>query len=142
MYRVKDYKFSDQPFEGHVSVTLNVQTENLKETFYPGSVKIDMNQPKSDLVMHLLEPQSPDSFLQWGYFAEIFNRTEYIETYALEPLAQQMLKKDPKLKEEFEKKKTADPEFVKKPNEVYRWFYQRSPYFDSRWLLYPVGVQY
>jgi hypothetical protein len=142
MYKINDYKFSNQPFEGHVGVTAKAEARTVKETFYPGAVKIDLDQPKSDLIMHLLEPHSPDSFLQWGYFAEIFNRTEYIETYAMEPLAQEMLRKDPNLASEFEKKKLEDPEFVNQPHEVYRWFYQRSPYFDSRWLLYPVGVQY
>ena len=141
MYRMTEYKFSGQPFEGHVGVSVKVKTEQQEEMFYPGAVKIDLNQPKGDLAMHLLEPLSPDSFLQWGYFAEIFNRTEYIETYALEPLAAQMLK-DPATQQAFDKKKAEDSTFLSRPEKVYRWFYERSPYYDQRWLLYPVAVEY
>jgi hypothetical protein len=141
MHRVTDHKIASQPFEGHFGVTIQSNAEERNETFYPGSVRISLDQSKGDLLMHLLEPLSSDSFLQWGYFSEIYNRTEYIETYVLEPFAEQMLK-DPKIKEAFDKAKAENPNLVNSQDEVYRWFYQRSPYFDSRWLLYPVGIEY
>lgn len=141
MHRITTYKFASQPFEGHVAVTLATVPEERIEKFYAGAVRISLDQPKGDLAMHLLEPLSTDSFLQWGYFAEVFNRTEYIETYILEPLAQEMLK-DPAIKEDFEKAKAQNPDLINNQQEVYRWFYQRSPYYDARWLLYPVGVEY
>ncbi|HYC84517.1 MAG TPA: hypothetical protein VEB86_04810, partial [Chryseosolibacter sp.] len=130
------------PFEGHVGVTVDFSGEKRKETFYPGSARISTDQPLGDLVVYLLEPGSPDSFLQWGFFPEIFNRTEYIEEYAIEPLARRMLAADEKLRAEFEKKKADDPEFVNKPEAVYEWFYSRSPYVDERWMVYPVGIEF
>jgi hypothetical protein len=141
MYRVTDYKFSGAPFEGHFTVSGNLKTEQRKETFYPGSVRIDLDQPLGDLATLLLHPDSPDSFFQWGFFSEIFSRTEYIENYAIEPLARKMLAEDPKLAAEFEQKKKNEPDFAANPNAIYQWFYSRSPYFDSRWLLYPVGEE-
>jgi hypothetical protein len=141
MYRIENYKFSAEPFEGHFGVSGNFQAEQRKEIFYPGSVRIDTNQPLGDLVITLLEPGSPDSFLQWGFFLEIFNRTEYIEEYVIEPLARNMLAKDEKLRADFEAKKKQDPAFIKDSQAVYEWFYARSPYVDSRWLLYPVGIE-
>ena len=41
--------------------------------------------------MVLLDPQSDDSFLAWGFFPEILQRTEYIEGYVIAPLAERML---------------------------------------------------
>jgi len=139
MYRLTNHKIATEPFEGHFNVTAGVQSEKHKETFYPGSVRISTDQDLGDLLMYLLEPQSPDSFLAWGFFPEIFSRTEYIEEYAIEPLARWMMAKDEKLKAEFELKKKQEPGFVDDKVKVYRWFYERSPFYDSRYLLYPVG---
>jgi hypothetical protein len=141
MYRITDYKFSSEPFEGHFSVTASVKAENRQEKFYPGSVRISTDQPLGDLVVHLLEPESGDSFFQWCFFPEIFNRTEYIEEYAIEPLARNMMARDEKLRVEFETKKKNDPAFASNPQAMYEWFYTRSPYVDQRWLLYPVGIE-
>lgn len=141
MYRVADPKFSAVPFEGHFTVSGNFVKEKKRETYYAGSVRVDTDQPLGDLAILLLHPQSPDSFFQWGFFAEIFSRTEYIESYAIEPLAAKMLAEDPKLAADFEKKKKDDPSFVRNQQAVYEWFYSRSKYFDNRWLLYPVGEE-
>jgi murein tripeptide amidase MpaA len=141
MYKVTNHKFATAPFEGHFAVTGTVTAEIRKETFYPGSVKIDMDQPLGDLVMHLLEPEGSDSFFAWGFFHEIFNRTEYIEEYVIEPLARNMLASDKKLSDEYEAYVKTNPGFTDKPQEVYEWFYTRSSYVDSRYLLYPVGME-
>jgi hypothetical protein len=141
MYRITESTFARGPFEGHVSVSVKATHEKASATFHPGSVRISTSQPLGDLVVHLLEPESADSFLQWGFFNEIFNRTEYIEEYAIEPLAQKMLAADPALKSAFESEKKKDPDFAKNPQKVYEWFYSKSPYVDTRYLLYPVGIE-
>lgn len=141
MYRIADHKFATAPFEGHFPVTGTFTKEKRRETFYPGSVRVDTDQPLGDLAILLLHPESPDSFLQWGFFPEIFTRTEYIEGYAIEPLARRMLAENPALASEFEKKKKEDPNFIKNQQSVYQWFYSRSKFFDNRWLLYPVGEE-
>lgn len=141
LYRLNNHKFSSTPFEGHFRVTASSTAETHSETFYPGSVRVSTDQELGDLVVFLLEPSSPDSFLQWGFFPEIFTQTEYIEEYAIEPLARMMLAKDEKLRADFEQKKKEDPEFANNKRAVYQWFYKRSPYIDVRYLLYPVGVE-
>lgn len=141
MYRLSNPKFATGPFEGHFRVTTETTPEKRTETFYPGSVRISTEQDLGDLIVYLLEPASPDSFLQWGFFPEIFSQTEYIEEYAIEPLARIMLAKDEKLRNEFEQKKKEDPAFVNNKRAVYQWFYKRSPFVDSRYLLYPVGIE-
>lgn len=141
MYRAQDFSFAQAPFEGHVGVTATFTELRLQEKYYPGAVRIPTDQPLGDLAIYLLEPYSPDSFFQWGFFPEIFSRTEYVEEYAIEPLARKMLAADPALKKEFEEKKAADARFSADPGAIYEWFYQRSPYADNRWLLYPVGAE-
>jgi hypothetical protein len=66
-------------------------------------------------------------------------RTEYIEGYAIAPLAEAMMARDPALKAEFEAKLAAEPDFAKNANARLEWFYKRSAYYDARYLLYPVG---
>ncbi len=101
----------------------------------------ETDQPLGDLAVALLEPQSSDSFLAWGFFLEILQRTEYIEGYVLAPMAERMLADDPKLKSDFEAKLAADPKFAADPAARMRWFYERSAYYDDRYLLYPVGIE-
>jgi hypothetical protein len=92
-----------------------------------------------DLAMLLLEPASADSFLSWGFFDQIFQRTEYIEAYVMEPTMKKMLAESSELQKEFDQKKAADSVFANDPNAIYTWFYSKTKYFDERYLLYPVG---
>ena len=129
------------PFEGRYTLKTGVKTEVRRESFAAGSVRVPTDQPLGDLAVALLEPESNDSFLAWGFFLEILQRTEYVEGYVLAPMAERMLAADPKLKAEFEAKLAADPAFAANPAARMRWFYQRSPYYDDRYLLYPVGIE-
>src|SRR5688572_3474886 len=141
LYHLQEPEISNAPFEGHFIVTTKAQPKKHQETFHPGSVRIPTDQILGDLVIYLLEPRSPDSFLAWGFFPEIFSQTEYIEEYAIEPLARWMLAKDENLRKEFELKKKGDPAFVNDKTKVYAWFYERSSFYDNRYLVYPVGVE-
>ncbi len=49
-----------------------------------------------------------------------------------------MLAKDENLRKEFEEK-LKDENFAKNPRARLTFFYERSPYFDKRIGLYPVG---
>ncbi|MEO7989549.1 MAG: M14 family metallopeptidase [Chryseolinea sp.] len=144
MYRISDVKFQNEqgrpaPFEGHIQVTGTTTVETRKETFSTGSAYISTDQPLGDLAMILLEPKSPDSYFSWGFFYQIFQRTEYIEAYVMEPTIKKMLEESPDLKQEFEKKKSEDANFANNPNAIFIWFYSKTKYYDERYLLYPVG---
>ncbi|HEX9733076.1 MAG TPA: M14 family metallopeptidase [Thermoanaerobaculia bacterium] len=139
MYRLEDPKFAAEPFEGRFPVTATPVVERRRETFPAGTVRVATAQPLGDLAVLLLEPESPDSFLQWGFFHEIFQRTEYVEGYVMEPMAERMLAEDPALREAFEQKLKDDEAFAGDPRERLQWFYRRTPYFDDRWGLYPVA---
>ncbi len=129
------------PFEGRHTLTTGVKAETRVESFPAGSVRVPTDQPLGDLAVALLEPESQDSFLAWGFFLEIQQRTEYIEGYVLAPMAERMLADDPKLKADFEAKLGDDPKFAANPAARLRWFYERSHFYDGRYLLYPVGVE-
>lgn len=136
-YTLSNPVFNTKDFEGRQTVKAESELTKVSTTLPAGTIKISTDQPLGDLAILLLEPQSPDSLLQWGFFNPIFTRTEYIEDYAVEPLAAKMLKEDPKLQAEFDKALT-NAEFAADPEARLRWFYERSPYYDNQYLKYPV----
>ncbi len=139
MVRLEEPKLGNAN-EGHVPLSAkSFRHEMMTETMPAGSVRVPVNQPLGLLVAAMLEAESPDSFLAWNFFPGILQRTEYIEGYAISPLAEAMMARDPSLKTEFEAKLAADPAFAKDANARLEWFYKRSPYYDTRYLLYPVG---
>ncbi len=91
----------------------------------------------SRIIAFLLEPYSPDSFLQWGFFNAFFERKEYAEDFVFEPIAQKMLKKDSKLADNFEQM-LEDEDFAEDPARRLDFFYTRSKYFDEREGVYPI----
>jgi hypothetical protein len=139
MYRLGDATTAEMPFEGRVRSTGTTTAVTRTELWPAGSVRVPTDQPLGDLAMLLLEPASADSFFQWGFFHEVMSRTEYVESYVMEPLAERMLAEDPELRAEYEAALAADEELRGDPRARLQWLYQRSPYWDDRYLLYPVG---
>ncbi len=140
MLRLNDPKVAPRTNEGHVAVTVTQVTPERREWTFPvGSVRIPTDQPLGDVVVLLLEPQSSESFFAWGLMPEVLNRVEYIEGYAIAPLAEAMMAADPALKAEFEAKLAAEPEFAANGDARLQWFYERTPFYDDRYRLYPVG---
>ena len=126
--------------EGHVPLTAAAYVHAARAETYPaGSVRVSSDQPLGLLAAAMLEPESPDSLLAWNFYPEILMRTEYIEGYVIAPLAERMLAADPALRAQFKAKLAADPKFAADPEARLGWFYERTPYYDERFLLYPVG---
>ncbi|HMI41579.1 MAG TPA: M14 family metallopeptidase [Sphingomicrobium sp.] len=126
--------------EGHVPLAAKAYVHAPRQEMFPaGSVRVPSAQPLGLLAAAMLEPESPDSLLAWNFFPEILMRTEYIEGYAIAPLADRMLAENAALKAEFEAKLAADTKFAADPDARLGWFYERTPYYDERFLLYPVG---
>jgi len=136
----KPSEWTPNPFEGHIRIDPGEPVkEEIETTFPAGSYYISTDQPLGELLVLMLEPQAPDSFLQWGFFLEIFTRTEYAEAYVLEPLAQKMLDNDADLKIRFEKKLASDETFAGSQYLRLMWFYEQTPFYDGQYLLYPVA---
>ncbi|MCW8926874.1 MAG: M14 family metallopeptidase [Xanthomonadales bacterium] len=132
--------WTPNPFEGRVRIDPGTpEKQTMVTTFPAGSYRIDTRQPLGELVVLMLEPQAPDSFLQWGFFLGIFNRTEYAESYVLEPLAEKMMENDADLKQRFEHRLASDEAFASSSYQRLMWFYEQTPFYDRQYLLYPVA---
>lgn len=138
-YRFKDIRWPQGPFEGRHLPSFDVEPTVETREFPAGSIIVPMAQRLGKVVINLLEPKAPDSFVRWGFFNAIFEEKEYGEHYVLETLAREMLAADPNLKAEFEKRLATDPAFAASPSERLRFFHKRSPYWDPQLNLYPVG---
>lgn len=140
MLRLDNPTLGTRANEGHVPVSIDGVTPERRDwTFQPGSARVSTDQPLGDVVVLLLEPQSSESLFAWGLFPEILTQVEYIEAYAIAPLAERMLAADPALRAEFEAKLAADPAFAADGDARLRWFYERTPFHDDRFRLYPIA---
>jgi murein tripeptide amidase MpaA len=138
-YKFKDVKWASQPYEGrHRIVDFKTDTIEEKRQFPEKSVIIPTNQRTARVIAHIFEPNAPDSYLKWGFFNAIFEQKEYAEMYVMEKMARKMLKDNPKLKKEFERK-MENKEFSENPWRITNWFYKQTPYWDERKNRYPVG---
>lgn len=150
-YRCRQMEWQGRPFEGRHPIfagevaaghpgnfgECNLVTETV--TFPAGSAIVRLNQRLSKVALQWLEPEAPDSAMRWGLFDSIFEEKEYGEAYVLEKLAREMLEKDPRLKAEFERKVSTDPQFAANAYARLNFFYERSPWYDRQIGLYPIG---
>ena len=138
-YTFQNVKWQSLPYEGRHPLTYVTASMTETRRFPAGSIVIDMNQRASRVAAHILEPNAPDSFLRWGFFDAVFEQKEYAESYVMEEVARDMLKNDPSLHTEFTEWKKQNVEAAADPDRVRNWFYRRSPWWDDRMGIYPVG---
>lgn len=136
-YAFSDAKIASASFEGRNMASFKVEAVTEDRTLPSGTVFVACDQPGTRLLLHLLEPGAPDSLVRWGFLNAFFERKEYFEPYAMEPVAQQMLKDHPELRPIFEDA-LKDPKFAADPYARLMWFYDRSPYADARLNRYPI----
>ncbi|MCK4406131.1 MAG: hypothetical protein KAV44_00505 [Bacteroidales bacterium] len=141
-YKFKNVSWRQLPYEGRHPVSFDYDEIIEEREFSAGSVVIDMNQRTARVIAHILEPKAPDSYLYWGFFDAIFEQKEYAESYVMESLARKMLVEDPELKKEFEQMKTNNPDFANNFWAILNWFYSKTPYWDQKKNVYPVGKIY
>jgi hypothetical protein len=137
--RFRNPRWQQRSYEGHHKLTFEIMDTIEKRTFPKGSVLVEMNQRTARVIAHLLEPESPDSYAAWGFFDAYMEQKEYSESYVMETMAREMISKEPVLKQQFDQKKASDKAFASDPDAQLNWFYSKSPYWDSRFNLYPVG---
>ncbi len=140
LYRFSEVRFGSLPNEGRMRVE-NFKVEEFRKTvtYPPGSVVINIKQQGARIIAHALEPGSPDSFLQWGYFNAIFEQKEYGESYVMEKMFREMISQNPALSDEF---KVFSETLLDGPSKMwaqYNWIFSRTPYYDTTKDVYPVG---
>lgn len=132
--------WAPRPFENrHMVRDFEARPVSRTIEFAAGSVVVPAAQRAANVVMHMLEPHAPDSLLRWGLLDHIFENKEYAEPRVIERMAREMMAADPELKAAFERRIAEDPGFAADPRARLHWFYQRTPYFDERLNLYPIG---
>jgi hypothetical protein len=142
-YKISSPKWNTNSYEGHHALyQFETSVIEQKRLYCKGSAIVDMNQPQAKIIAHLLEPKGNGSLLYWNYFDAVLEQKEYAERYVMEALVPEMLKNDTQLKAEFEKKKKEDTSFAKNPNLIMNWFFSKTPYWDNRKDIYPIGKIY
>lgn len=137
-YRFNDIQFSPRPYEGRQLPSFNTICFEQIVTLPKGTYIVSTNQRALRVIVNLLEPDAPDSFVHWGFFNAFFERKEYAEAYVMEPYAKVMLENDLSIKTEFLKKLDADEKFRNNPLERLDFFYRNSPFFDQGENVYPI----
>ncbi|MGJ4804223.1 M14 family metallopeptidase [Luteimonas sp. SDU82] len=138
VFRATAKRFAAQPVEGRQRLEIDGAWTAESREVRAGALFVPIAQPKARLVMALLEPQAPDSLLQWGVFSNAFERKEYMEAYVAEAVARDMLAAEPALKAEFERRLREDADFAANPSARLEFFHRRHPSWDERLDLYPV----
>ncbi len=138
--KFKDPSWRNSPFEGRFlmnNVEFDVEEKSVE--FPAGSLVVPLSQRTARVIAHIFEPAGDDSFVRWGFFTPIFEQKEYAETYVMEKEARKMLKEQPELLAEFEQWKADHPRMAQSQWLQLNWFYQRSPWWDKKLNVYPVG---
>ncbi|MBB5862695.1 M14 family metallopeptidase [Xanthomonas sp. 3058] len=137
-FRADTATFAPRSNEGHQNLEITGQWRDEIRNVPAGSLFVPIAQAKSRLVMAMLEPQAPDSLLQWGLFNTAFERKEYMEDYVAEEVARDMLERDPAVKAQFEQRLASDAAFAADPKARLEFFYRQHSSWDERYRLYPV----
>lgn len=140
MYYIREYETRNTPYEGHyLHYNTQIEAKVMPWTYRKGDYVVLLDQPTNRYIVEVLEPQAPDSYFSWNFFDGILMQKEYFSSYVFEDLAAELLLNDSQLRAAFEQKKQEDPEFAASAREQLRYIYERSPYYEPTYRLYPVG---
>ncbi|MCR5886275.1 M14 family metallopeptidase [Hymenobacter sp. J193] len=138
-YYLGDFATSPRPYEGHyLHSRLQVRPEQQKIRFSRGDYVVSLDQPQRRFAIETLEPQATDSFFTWGFFDSVLQQKEHFSDYVFEDLAADLLRRDPKLRQQLEERKKSDPAFAKSAIAQLEFVYRHSPYYEASHLRYPV----
>ena len=138
-YRIGKLETVKQPVEGHyLHHAIEAKAESMQLDFRRGDVIVRMGRNTDRFVMETLEPQAPDSWFAWGFFDGVLQQKEWFSPFVFEDKAAELLGKDPALREAFHAKRADDAAFAADAWAQLYFIYQRSPYFEPHYRLYPV----
>ena len=140
LYYLEDYKTSARPYEGHY-LHSDVKLRTVKEEmqYYKGDFVVWVNQKSNRYIVETLEPQASDSFFNWNFFESVLSMKEHYSAYIFEDTAVEILKQDEGLRQEFEKRKAADPDFRADGRAQLDFIYKNSEYYEKSHNRYPIG---
>ncbi|OOG19419.1 hypothetical protein BWD42_05680 [Sphingobacterium sp. CZ-UAM] len=138
-YRIKDFKTTSTPYEGHyVHYDTDVIKEEKERTFRAGDFLVPLDQEGVKYLMETLEPEAIDSYFNWNFFDAILGQKEYYSAYVFEDTAAKLLKENNEIKSAFDKEKASNPRFATDGRAQLDWVYKHSDYYEKSHLLYPI----
>jgi hypothetical protein len=142
VYYIEDFDTRQEPYNGHYWHS-SVRTRKVRQPvrLLAGDLVIPARQPAIEYLVQTLEPAGYDSFFSWNFFDAILSRKEYFSPYIFEDHAEQLLKENAGLSEEFRLKRAGDSVFRSNPYAQLRFIYERSPWSENSYRRYPVYRQ-
>jgi hypothetical protein len=137
-FRATRTQFAAGPFEGRMRLTLEGRWQRETRDIRAGALFVPIAQPGARLVMHLLEPQAPDSLSAWGFFNACYEQKEYLEPYVAEQIAREMLAQSAELQVEFARRLEQEPAFAASPQARLDFFLRRHASWDEQYNLNPI----
>jgi hypothetical protein len=128
-----------QPKEGRYPITARFRHEPAEQVMPAGSVRVPADQPLGLLAASLLEPESQDSFLAWGFFPEMLAPAPDTDAFVLAPLGERVLATDPVAKAAFDAKLRDEPAFAADPDARLAWLYAHAGPGHPYPLRYPIA---
>jgi hypothetical protein len=138
-FRINSYKSISKPYEGHFkhnSILFDKFQVNL--SLKPGDILISTNQRGRNFILASLIPDAEDSFFSWNFFDSYLQQKEYFSSYVFIDQVKFILDSNPKLKQEFEKKKIDNEVFRNSEWEQLYFIYKNSPYFEKSFMVLPI----
>ena len=128
-----------QPKEGRYPITARFEHRPVEQAMPAGSVRVPADQPLGLLAAALLEPESQDSFLAWGFFPEMLAPAPDTDAFVLARLGEHVLATQPEVKAAFEARLRDDPGFAADPDARLAWLYAQAGPGHPHVLQYPVA---
>ena len=139
VYRIEEFKTSTRVFEKHYRQTeVKTSSQVQKMQLLAGDYLIPVQQPAKRYLIEMLEPHGEDGFFAWNYFDAVLQQKEGYSNYRWETVAAAWLQANPKLQQQLDEKKKADPAFAKNSNAILNWVYKNSPYYEPVHMRHPV----
>ncbi|WP_281847934.1 M14 family metallopeptidase [Olleya namhaensis] len=138
-YKIDAFETRTRAYEGHYqhyNTSIKASEEDI--LFRKGDFLIETNQTAFRYLIETLEPQAPDSFFNWNFFDTILQQKEGFSPYVWEDKAELLLAQNPKLKINFNLKKSYDKDFATNWYSQLDWLHKQSPNYEKSHLQYPV----
>lgn len=127
-----------KPSEGRIPLEARFEHRLGEETLPAGTIRVLSDQPLGLLAAALLEPESRDSFLAWGFFPEILDAPPGTEDFVSAASAEALLARDAQLSAAFRAKLERDPAFASDPEARLSWIISQTTGAPDSAPVYPI----
>lgn len=138
-YYIDTFNTRIPPYEGHyLHSKVNIAIIEQTRKFFAGDYVVFPDQPCNKFIVHVLEPQSSDSYFNWNFFDAVLQQKEYFDEYLFEDIADSLLGSKPGLREQFDEKKQTDEKFRNDGYAQLKFIYDNT-IREPEYMRYPVA---